>query len=280
MSDHFQPYAGKLSEDRERQLHEYVGTHLFLEASPIQAYVEERFKVDYSVGGMRDLLHRLGFSHKKPSPAPDKADPERQRALTEVFDKFMSLKEPDTPVLFMDGVHPTFNSMPAHGWLPKGERVEIQSNTGRERVNLNGALNAETHEMFVVEGESVNAQLTLTLLEKIESGYPEAVSIHVFCDNAAYYHSRKVRDYLATSRIRLEFPPPYSPNLNLIERLWRFMHKQVSYNRWYRTFRQFKEEPPMFFDRLPEKFADDPRSLLTPKFHPASGKERRVQAIV
>jgi hypothetical protein len=47
--------------------------------------------------------------------------------------------------------------MPAYGWLPKGERAEIPSNTGRERVNLNGALNAQTHEVFIEEGESVNA---------------------------------------------------------------------------------------------------------------------------
>jgi transposase len=279
MSDHFQPYAGKLSESQERQLYEYVSTHLFLDVGPIRAYVEEQFQVSYSVSGTRDLLHRLGFAYKKPSHAPGKADLERQRTFAEAFDKFMHLKEADTPVLFMDGVHPTFNSMPAYGWLPKGKRVEVQSNTGRERVNLNGALNAETHEIFVVEGESVNAQLTLTLFEKIEAGYPEAVSIYVFCDNAAYYHSRKVQDYLATSRIRLEFLPPYSPNLNLIERLWRFMHKQVSYNRWYQTFRQFKEELLMFFDRLPEEFAVELRSLLSLKFHLASRKERRVQAI-
>jgi transposase len=117
------------------------------------------------------------------------------------------------------------------------------------------------------------------LFEKIEAWYPEAPAIYVFCDNAAYYHSKKIQKYLETSRMHLEFLPPYSPNLNLIERLWRFMHKHVSHNRYYPTFSGFKEESLMFFDRLPEEFADNLRSLLTLSFPIASGKERRAQAI-
>ena len=279
LSDGYKPYAGKLDQKQEQQLSEYLKGHLFHDVSPIQAYVEEQFHVRYTASGMRDLLHRLNFVYKKPSPAPGKADVAKQRAFAAMFEELMRVKEPDTPVLFMDGVHPSYNSMPAYGWLPKGERAEIPSNTGRERVNLNGALNAQTHEVFVVEGESVNAQSTIDLFKKIEAWYPEVPSIYVFCDNAAYYHSKNIQKYLETSRIHLEFLPPYSPNLNLIERLWRFMHKQVSYNRYYPTFSAFKEELLMFFDRLSEEFADNLRSLLTLTFHIASGKERRAQAV-
>ncbi|MDR3077498.1 MAG: IS630 family transposase [Planctomycetota bacterium] len=279
LSDHFQPYSGKLEQSQERQLYDYVKNHLFLDVGPIQAYVEEEFGVSYTVSGMRDLLHRLGFVYKKASSLPGKADPERQQAFVAAFEELMRIKEPDTPVLFMDGVHPSFNSLPSYGWIPKGGRAEVPANTGRERVNLNGAIDAETHQTFVVESESVNAQSTVELFAKIEAWYPHASRIYVFSDNAKYYHSRLVADYLKHSRLRLEFLPPYSPNLNLIERLWRFLHQKVLNNRYYPTFRQFREELLMFFDRLPEEFSDNLRSLLTLKFHPVSGSERRLQAV-
>jgi transposase len=280
LSDNYQPYSGKLDKSREQQLYDYVSCHLFIDVGPVQAYVREKFGVNYTVSGMRDLLHRLGFVYKKASSLPGKADPEKQRAFVTAFQELLRVKEPDTPVLFMDGVHPSFNSQPSYGWIPKGKRAEVPANTGRERVNLNGAVNAETREVFVVESESVNAQSTVRLFARLEASYPEAERIYVFADNAGYYHSRLVADYLKGSRISLEFLPPYSPNLNLIERLWRFLHKQVLNNRYYSTFREFREELLMFFDRLPEEFADSLRSLLTLNFHILTGKERRLAAYI
>lgn len=100
------------------------------------------------------------------------------------FKELMRYKSPNVPVLFMDATHPRHNSMLAYGWIKKGERKEVKSNTGRKRININGALNAETREAIVVEADSINAESTICLLRKIEDCYPLAPYIYVFSDNA------------------------------------------------------------------------------------------------
>ena len=79
--------------------------------------------------------------------------------------------------------------------------------------------------------ESIDADSTLALFAQLERANPLATRIYVICDNARYYCSQAVQEYLKSSRIKLVFRPPYAPNLNLIERLWKFFKKQVMYNR-------------------------------------------------
>ena len=64
--------------------------------------------------------------------------------------------------------------------------------------------------------------------------------MHVFCDNARYYKNKEVKKFLETSKIELHFLPPYSPNLNLIERLWKWMKERVMYNSYYESFEGFR----------------------------------------
>jgi len=87
----------------------------------------------------------------------------------------------------------------------------------------------------------------------------------VICDNARYYRSKAVQEYLETSRIKLVFLPPYAPNLNLIERFWKFLKKNVLYNRYYETFDEFREACETFF-KNPHKYQRELRSLLTANF--------------
>ena len=279
LSDKYKPYEGKLDCTQCHQLRAYVATHLFLDVLPVILYVTEQFGQVFTRSGMRDILHRLGFVYKKAARVPGKADPEKQRRFVAMLEELMRVKDAATPVLFMDAVHPAHNSMPSHGWILRGERVEIPANTGREHMNINGAVNAETLEVFAVEAETINAAAAVSLLQKVDAWYPDAEHIYVFADNARYYRSREVSAYIAHSRIRLEFLPPYSPNLNIIERLWRFMHKHTTYSRFYPTFQEFREELLMFFQRLPDEFADSLRSLLTLRFNILSGDRPKMQAI-
>ena len=89
--------------------------------------------------------------------------------------------------------------------------------------------------------------------------------ITIFCDNAAYYKAKKVSDYLETSKIELVPLPPYSPNLNLIERFWKFFKRKVLYNTYYQTFAEYEDACSAFFDNL-DKHRDGLRSLLTDNF--------------
>ena len=278
-SDNYQPYVGKLSEEQEIELYEYVAERLFLDVYPIIAWTYQKFTARFSPSGMRDLLRRIGFVYKKADHVPAKADPEEQRKWLEAFNKLMEVKSSETPVLFVDAVHPTFNSRPAYGWIPRGVKAEIPANSGREHINLHGAVNAETQEVIVVENEKMTGESSLELLKKVEERYPDAPDIYVALDNAPYHYSQAVKDYCLQSRIRLIYLPVYSPNLNLIERLWRFMYKHTLYNRYYPTFAEFRMELLFFFDRLSAELAASLRSLLTLKFHIASGEEKRKAVI-
>ena len=92
-----------------------------------------------------------------------------------------------------------------------------------------------------------------------------AAWIYVICDNARYYRSKAVQEYLKNSRIKLVFLPPYAPNLNLIERLWKYFKKKILYNRYYETVDEFRAACEEFF-RNPRKYHRELRSLLTENF--------------
>ena len=100
------------------------------------------------------------------------------------------------------------------------------------------------------EDLTLNAQSTITFFEKIEKAYPAALKVHIFCDNARYYKNKEVQKYLENSKIKLHFLPPYSPNLNPIERLWKLMNEEILYNKYYEKFIEFKAEVLGFLGSL------------------------------
>ena len=279
LSDNYKPYEGKLSPQQRQQLADHVDSAIFLDVGPVILYAAEQFKVVFTRSGMRDLLHRLGFTYKKASLTPGKADPEAQRRFVAMLDELMRIKTAETPLLFADATHPTYNAQPAYGWIRRGQRAEVATTPGRKHLNLSGAVNAETREVVMVEDERIDATTTIELFRRIEAQYPAADTIYVFADNARYYRAKAVGEYLKSSRIRLEFLPPYSPNLNIIERLWKLMHKHTTYNRTYDSFREFREAILTFFFRLPEEFSDSLRSLLTLKFNIVPEASERKQSV-
>jgi len=142
---------------------------------------------------------------------------------------------------------------------------KLPSNTGRQRLNINGAVNTNTLQVVVRTDETIDAESTIALLKTLEKKHPAAKHIYVIADNARYYRSRLVRKYLKRSRIKLIFLPPYAPNLNLIERLWKYFRKIVLYNHYYETFLEFKESCLAFFANIREHRAAL-RTLLTDNF--------------
>jgi len=144
-------------------------------------------------------------------------------------------------VLFADAVHPTHAARPAGCWAPKQEKIAIEQTSGRERINIHGAIELATGQTRMIEVVTVNAGSTIRLLESIEALFPLLAYIHVFLDNARYHHAKVVQEWLARPgcRIKLHFIPSYCPHLNPIERLWGLMHRNVTHNKCYATCRQF-----------------------------------------
>jgi transposase len=256
----------ELTDAELAELETHVQSHLYLTSKEVAAWVEETYHVSYTASGMTALLHRLGFVYKKPKLVPGKADPQQQEAFLAEYEELKKNKDDGDPILFMDAVHPQHNPVLGNGWIKRGEDREVPSNTGRRRLNINGAIDLERLEPIVRYDDRINADSTIALLDQILFAYAYATCIYIICDNAGYYRSKAVRAYLKNNpRIRLVFLPAYAPNLNLIERLWKLFKKKTLYNCYYETFDAFRKACEEFFSN-PQRYHAEMRSLLTENF--------------
>lgn len=253
----------KLSAEQSKELEEHIQCHIYLYVKDIIAYVKSTWNITYSVPGMRNWLQRHEFSYKKPAIVPGKANEEQQKKWLVEYGKLKQGLPKDETICFMDGVHPTHNVQPAYGWIKTGVRKEIPANSGRSRINLSGIIDVISHNVLVQEDKMLNAEATIKFFQKIEEAYPSKRKIHLLCDNARYYKNKSVTKFLETSKIVLHFLPPYSPNLNPIERLWKWMKERVIYNTYYEEFEDFRSAVLGFFSALP---MFDPDSVLGQTF--------------
>jgi len=254
----------KLSINQNKSLISHLQTHTYLYTKDIVAYVEATYKISYSISGMCYWLKRNNFSYKKPSLVPGKANLEVQKKWIETYFKLKNKLQEDETICFADGVHPTHNVQLSYGWIRKGERKEISSNTGRQRLNISGAVDLVEGKLHFQEDKMLNSDATIKFLEKIELAYPTKNKIHIFFDNAKYYKNKNVIKYLENSKIKAHFLPPYSPNLNPIERLWKWMKERVLYNTYYQEFDDFKHAIFGFLESISKL---DSKSALAKSFN-------------
>jgi transposase len=266
MKRNYLAYRGKLSEEEEAGVDAFVSRKVISDSKEVKAFIEESFARLYSLSGVTSLLKRLGFVYKKTTLVPSKYDPVRQSEFKDAYEELERTLGPEETILFMDGVHPQHNTTCTSAWVKKGEVREIKSNTGRKRVTWNGVYNPVNRDILLHESETINAEEVLVFLKKIEAFYPEKQKIHIILDNARYYRNEKVTEYLKTSRIVFMFLPPYSPNLNLIERLWKFMRKNVINNRYYEKFDEFRRALIDFADGLAGR-RDELEKFIGTKMH-------------
>lgn len=254
-----------LSDEQMLELAEELDFELYLNTGAVIDWIEQRWGIRYSERGVNSLLHRLGFVYKKTKAVPGKANAQAQEAFLEEYEKLKKNKASSSPVYFADATHPQHNTQLAYAWVRKGEERQILSNTGRRRLNINGALDIQGMSAVIRYEETVNADAAIGLFQALEEKHPEAEKIYVICDNARYYRAKDVSQFLENSRVEVVFLPPYSPNLNLIERFWKFFKKKTLYNRYYERFEQFKDACESFFDNL-DHYHSELRSLLTENF--------------
>lgn len=238
----------QLSDDQLRELEVELDRKIYLNTQQICDYVSTTFGVSYSLSGMTKLLHRMNYVFKKPKLCPGKPDKDLQEQFVECYVDFMSKKSEKEAVFFVDAVHAVHNSLVGYGWIKKGSERDLKANAGRERFNIHGAMNAETFETVTVMGDAnVDSSSTIELFELLEKLYPLATTIYVILDNAKYHFSREVQAWVEKSRIKMVNLPAYSPELNMIERLWRVFKTKVLRNVYYENFKEFKKACSDFF---------------------------------
>src|SRR5882672_3732741 len=214
--------ACQMSGEQQEKLKAWVAVALPRSTRQIGAWIEKEFGLVYAGrSGLIALLHRLGLEYHKPHVIPAKVDEDKQKAFIEDYEKLLNSLGDDEAVLFADAVHPTHAARPAGCWAPKQDKLAIEQMSGRDRINIHGAIDLATGQTRMIEVVTVDAVSTIRLLESIEAFYPLLALIHVFLDNARYHHARLVQEWLARPgcRIKLHFIPSYCPHLNPIERL-------------------------------------------------------------
>lgn len=252
----------KLSAEQISQLCVELDNNIYTSTKDICFYVQAQWGCTYTISGMTDLLHRLDYVYKKPTLVPAQPHVEAQELFLKQFNGFMENKREDEAVVFVDAMHPVHNTVASYGWIRKGHQKTLESNSGRQRLNIHGAMNAQTFETTIIASEdSVDSESTILLFEQLENLYPLAAFIYVILDNAKYHFSKAVQEWLKGSRIKLVLLPTYSPELNLIERLWKVFKKQVMYNKYYKTFEAFKTACFNFFKNQQDYF-DEIESIM------------------
>ena len=164
----------------------------------------------------------------------------------------------------MDGVH--FVQLAFLGFVWCFERIFVRSPSGRKRWNVLGAFNVITGQLTTVANDGyITATTVCEMLHKLAEQYAGR-PIVIILDNARYQRCKLVEDLAKELGIKLEFLPSYSPNLNLIERLWKFVKKKSLYNVYYETFSDFVSGIMDCLSRVETDYKDELATLMRPNF--------------
>lgn len=245
--------VSKLSKAEGQKLRAHLKANTYLYVKDICAYVKKTFGKRYAISGMTKWLQAQGFRYKKPHAVPAKADKERQAAFIEYYDQLKQETEGEEPIYFCDSVHPQHQTKLAYGWILKGERKSVPTTGRQKRLNFMGGICLETHRFVYEEAEKVTAESIKRFFRKLRRVHRNGEKLHIILDNAGYHKSKDIINFAKKLAIELHYLPPYSPNLNPIERLWKIMHEHVSYNKYYEKFSEFTEATLHFFRHIGKK---------------------------
>ncbi|BCK29073.1 IS630 family transposase [Vibrio cholerae] len=277
-SEKLQPENGgsssRLSASQTMALIEHLTEVTYHHTHQIVAYVLAQFGVCYTVAGMNKWLHHHGFSYKKPKGVPHRFDEAKQQEFVEAYKALKSSCGKEETILFMDAVHPTQATKLSHGWIRTGQDKAIETTGSRSRLNIVGALNlSEIGRTVINNYESINSENIVRFLCKLRESYPLTHKLHLILDGAGYHRSDLVKDAAFVLNIELHYLPPYSPNLNPIERLWKVMNEQVRNNVYFKSRRDFEAAIRRFFTVILPEIAGSLASRITDNFqvlNPAS----------
>lgn len=264
---------GKLSDQETRELIEHLQEITYLYVKDICQYVWQAYGIKYSISGMTKWLHTYNFCYKKPHAVPAKADKFKQEKFIKHYNRLKKKAGKKEPIYFADSVHPQHQTQLTYGWILKGERKEMPTTGYQKRLNFIGGICLNGHRFTYQQADSVNAETICDFLLKLRKANPGKFNVHIIWDNARYHRNSEVKQFAQELGIKLHYLPPYSPNLNPAERLWKLMHEHVRYNKYYGKFSEFTDATLGFFKSigrkkciLRERITDNFQILHSPLF--------------
>lgn len=240
--------SSKLTLSQAEELISHLESVGYETAESICDYVKRRYGVFYSRQGMTDWLHAHKFSYKFPKGTPAKANAEKQEEFIKQYEELKNKTPEDEPIEFLDAVHPTMATKISRGWIRTGKDKTISTTASRTRLNILGSINLETMNVTYNGYQTINGTAIIEHFDLLRQKYPNAPRIHVILDNGPYNKSKETQKAATERGIILHFLPPYSPNLNPIERLWKVMNEYARNNVFFTTAEHFRREIHYFFD--------------------------------
>src|SRR5271165_899648 len=263
----YQGRASQLNDSQISELKQEIAKGQFHTARQIAEWINKRFAVQYSESGVKELLKRIDVSYHKVTGFLWKADPVEQE---EWLDSYRC--DPVGPSIrryFVDACHPVWGcDMIFYCWLLVGQRFHVKVGSGRARLNILGAYCPEDHEYLDIRltRDNINGEQFINLLRVLLERHPETKKFLLYLDNAKYFDAPVVHEWRARHPgFELKFLPPYSPNLNLIERLWKLLRKEA-FCRGYDSFEDMQRGVSGALDHL-EKYHAQLDTLMTEDFH-------------
>jgi transposase len=230
------------------------------------ARIEEVTGISRSRSQISQFVKKLGLKRYKVGQIPAKADPAKQQAFLaeELEPRLAEAQNDQRHLFFVDAAH--FVLQPFLGFLWSFVRLFIKAPAGRQRFNVLGAWHATTRQLVTItNSDTVNATTVATLLYQLAASFAD-LPITLVLDNVRYQHCRFIKELAAQLGIELLFLPAYSPNLNLIERLWKFVKKKCLYSEYYESFKDFKQAIVDCLTEVSGKYKAELASLLTLNF--------------
>ena len=246
---------GKLSDEQENEILKHLEEVTYSKAEDIQFYIKKNYGVEYTLSGITAWLKQQKFSYKSFKGIPAKADSAKQKAFIETYRKLEKELKDNEKIVFLDSVHPTQSTKLGYGWIKTGTSKFIQTTGSRTRLNITGAININSKQINTASYKTINSESTIDFLEQLRRAYPKK-KLHLVLDQAGYHRSQAVKDFAQKNNIVLHFLPPYSPNLNPIERLWKLMNEYVRNNRYFSKAKEFREAINLFWTQKIYKLKD------------------------
>src|SRR3954452_7906928 len=265
---HYQGDPGRLGPAQVNRLKQEIKKGVFHNAEQIRTWIGATSGVSYSASGVKDLLHRIGASFHKVSGFFWKADVQEQKKFVRKHRRHKRQAGPGTRRYFVAACHPVWGVGLLYScWLLTGQRLHVGVGNGRKRLNIIGAYCPDDHDYVDLRltKENITGEQFVKLLEKLRAKHPGTEKFILYLDNARYYSKPCVKEWLAAHReFRLVPLPAYSPNLNLIERLWKFLRKKAL-SRWHETFEEMQGAVAEVLDRLGD-YRDELATPMTERF--------------
>jgi transposase len=262
---------------------QWDSTERFRSSDQVRLWVEEAFGVLYTPSGIKGLLRRVGASYHKVTGFLWKADPDKQQEFVAHYERQRAVAQRPgarrTRRYFVDACHPLWGLELVYAcWLLVGQRFLAGMGSGRKRLNILGAYSPDDQECLDLRltRDNINGEQFVNLLRLLRATHPETERFVLYLDGARYNGSEVVKEWLRRHpEFELEPLPTYSPNLNLIERLWKFLRKRAL-GRWHKTFEAMQAAVSEVLDHLSD-FRSELNSLMTEVFHIVAMEEIPVE---